>query len=94
MKKLKRFSIVFEINFAGISLKNLLETLLVPKGNLGGFKRLVACAKCNRDSYKNELGFYFLFLGFLVYFTRGRAKLTCEGICSTLNYDILCPFVI
>jgi len=34
-----------------------------------GFKGLVVCAKCNRDSYDNEL----VFRGFFC-FSRGRAK--------------------
>jgi len=37
-----------------------------PLGGTYGFKVLVAHVKCNRDSYKSELRFYFLFLGFFL----------------------------
>jgi len=48
-------------DFMGISSANLHEmhsSTWVSKGNEG----LIACAKCNRDSYDNELGFRALFL--------------------------------
>ena len=33
-----------------------LTRLTRPPDSIGGFKRLVAYAKCNRDSYESELG--------------------------------------
>ena len=47
-------------DFMGISSANLHETSLIHLGNQG-FKGLVACAKCNRDSYDNELGLRIFF---------------------------------
>ena len=44
--------------FEGIPTANPQETKLLPQGDLE-VKRLVAYAKCNRDSYESELGFDF-----------------------------------
>ena len=61
----------------------LLQTLTRPHSSTWvtkGFKGLVACAECNRDSYDSELDFRFCFC-----FTRGRAKFKCGGICLSSN---------
>ena len=49
------------MNFVGVFPVNPHETSLVHLGHQKWFKRLVAYAKCNRDSYESELGFYFYF---------------------------------
>jgi len=58
-------------DFVGISSATLMRRHLstwVTKG----FKGLVACSKCNCDSYDNELGFRVCFC-----FARGRVKFKC-----------------
>jgi hypothetical protein len=45
-------------NFVGVFPRNPHETPLVLLKNWG-FKRLVAYAKCNRDSYESELDLIF-----------------------------------
>jgi len=45
----------------GVSYTNPHDTSLVHRVTRG-FKGLIACAKRNRDSYDNELGFRFFFV--------------------------------
>ena len=57
----------------------LLQTLMRPHSSTGvtkGFKRHIAYAKYNRDSYDSELSFRVLF-----FLGQGRAKARRGGIC-------------
>ena len=64
------FDLLFSFSFRFSSLKilwvSLLQTLTRPQSSTWvtkGFKGLLACAKCNRNSYDSELEFitYFVF---------------------------------
>ena len=70
----------------GISSANPHETLLVHLGVTKEFKGLVAYAKCNRDSYKSELGIYFPYFLF-VFFDSLIVLLENEQNLSVVVFD-------
>ena len=74
-------------DFGGISFASLTRPHS-PTWVTNGFKGLIACAKWNRDSYDNELGFRVLFFILL----EDEQKLSV-GVFVTMIYEIiLCPY--
>ena len=71
------------------SAANPHENVTRPTRATWGFKRLVACAQCNRDPCESGGSFVFGFS----YFARGRAKARCGGVISISLWHFYAPFI-
>ena len=82
-------SFVSSLRFCGYIFCKPSQDLTHPLGGTKRFKGLIACAKCNRDSYESELDFRVLFFVLL----EDKQKLGV-GVFVSMIYDIiLCPYL-